>query len=143
MKLDLERIKWVVSVTVCTNLKLNHLLHSTGFRLRLLGSPGAHLLRLRLLPSAQHLRCILTPRNSLAGRLRAPTVVHRRSLADIPARLRHHTQLRLPIRLRIRRIRQGRLLPRLIIPHRNLPDIRLRPLLLPRVLPKLQDRLGP
>ena len=130
-------------MTVCTHFKLNHLLHSTGFRLRLLGSLGAHLPSLRLLPSAQHLRCILTPRNSLVGRFRAPTVVHRRSLADIPARLRLHTQLRLPIRLRIRRLHQVQLLPPLIIPLRNLPDIRLRPLLLPRVLPRLQDRLGP
>ena len=143
MKLDLERIKWVVSVTICTHLKLNHLLHSTGFRLRLLGSLGAHLPSLRLLPFAQHLRCILTPRNSLVGRLRAPTVVHRRSLADIPARLRLRTQLLLLIRLRIRRLRQGRLLPPLIIPLHNLPDIHLRLLLLPRVLPRLQDRLGP
>ena len=114
---------------ICTHLKLTHHFHRTSFLPH--SSLGARPLGLRLPQPAQHLRCIPILRNSLVGRPLAPTVVlHRRSLADTPARLQRHTQLRLLVPLRIHLLHQGRLLQRLTIPLRNLPGIRLRLLLL-------------
>ena len=131
-------------MTICTHLKLTHHFPRTSFLPHSSLGARPRLLRplsLRLPPSAQHLRFISILRHSLVGRPLAPTVVlHRRSLADTPARLQRHTQLRLLVPLRIRRLHQGRLLQRLIIPLRNLLGIRLR-LLLPllQAIPLLKE----
>ena len=143
MKLDLSGIKWVVRETIFTQLKPNHFHRTMPLPLQLekVRFLGVHLPGLLHLPSALHLRCILIPRNILVGQPRAPTVVLRRSLADILARPRLRTQLRLLVALRIHRHLQGRLLRRPIIPLRNPLGIHLQPLLPLGVLPLLHLRI--